>query len=239
MIRDYIAGEILLVDKEVSWTSFDAVKSIRGTLQHAFKRRRFKVGHAGTLDPLATGLLLICTGKATKKIDGFQAQEKVYTGKIYLGGTTPSADRETEVDRTFPIAHITEEDIRQCAKNFEGESEQVPPVFSALRVGGKRAYEYARKDQEVEMASRLITIYHFKIVDIDMPYVEFEIKCSKGTYIRSIARDFGERLQSGAYLHELRRTKIGEFSIENALKVSDIKEQIISQMDAGELIIPE
>ena len=234
MAFDFVAGEILLVDKEVSWTSFDAVKSIRGTLQKAHNLRRFKVGHAGTLDPLATGLLLICTGKATKKIDLLQAQEKVYTGKIFLGATTPSYDRETEVDKKFPINHITKKDVLLCAQSFEGEQEQVPPTFSALKIDGKRAYEYARNDEEVKMKSRNITIHHFKVLSIDFPLVEFEIKCSKGTYIRSIARDFGAKLNSGGYLHELRRTMIGNFSVDDALSVAQIKELIMQHAKTNE-----
>jgi len=228
---DFVAGEILLVDKEVSWTSFDAVKSIRGTLQKAHNLRRFKVGHAGTLDPLATGLLLICTGKATKKIDSLQAQEKVYTGKIFLGATTPSSDLETEVDQEFPINHISKEDVLNCAKSFEGEHEQTPPVFSAVKIDGKRAYEYARKDEKVKMKSRKIFIHHFKITNIEFPLVEFEIKCSKGTYIRSIARDFGAKLNSGAYLHLLRRTMIGDYSVDDALSVGQVKELIMQQAE--------
>lgn len=227
MTFDFVAGEILLVDKEPKWTSFDAVKSIRGTLQKAFNKRRFKVGHAGTLDPLATGLLLICTGKATKKIDLLQAQEKVYTGKVFIGATTPSFDLETKVDKEFPIDHITEEAIYQCAKDFEGEQEQIPPAFSAIKIDGKRAYKYARNDEEVKMKSRKIIIYHFSITNIELPLIEFEIKCSKGTYIRSIARDFGTKLQSGGFLHELRRTMIGQYSVEDALSVAQVKELVI------------
>jgi len=234
MAFDFVAGEILLVDKEVSWTSFDAVKSIRGTLQKAHNLRRFKVGHAGTLDPLATGLLLICTGKATKKIDLLQAQEKVYTGKIFLGATTPSYDRETEADKEFPINHITKKDVLLCAQSFEGEQEQIPPTFSALKINGKRAYEYARNDEEVKMKSRKIMIHHFKVLSIEFPLVEFEIKCSKGTYIRSIARDFGAKLNSGGYLHELRRTMIGDFSVDDALKVDQIKELIMQHAKVDE-----
>ncbi len=231
MAFDFVAGEILLIDKEISWTSFDAVKSIRGTLQKAHNLRRFKVGHAGTLDPLATGLLLICTGKATKKIDSLQAQEKVYTGKIFLGATTPSSDLETEVDQTFSIEHITDKDILNCAKSFEGEHEQTPPVFSAIKIDGKRAYEYARKNESVKMKSRKIFIHHFKITKIELPLVEFEIKCSKGTYIRSIARDFGIELNSGGYLHLLRRTMIGDFSVDDALTVGQVKELIMQHVD--------
>jgi tRNA pseudouridine55 synthase len=227
MAFNFIEGEILLLDKDSGWTSFDVVKSIRGTIQKAYNLRKFKVGHAGTLDPLATGLLLICTGKATKKIDSLQAQDKVYTGKIFLGATTPSFDLETEVDREFPTAHITEEMILQCARDFEGEIEQVPPAYSAIKVDGKRAYINARKGEEVKMKSRKIRIDNFKITSIEMPLVGFEIKCSKGTYIRSIARDFGLALESGGYLQELRRTMIGNYSVDDALKVDQVKELIM------------
>ncbi len=229
MAFDFVKGEVLLIDKELGWTSFDAVKSIRGSLQKAYNMRRFKVGHAGTLDPLATGLLLICTGKATKTIDSLQAQEKVYTGSIFLGATTPSCDKETEIDTTFAIEHITEEKIINAAKSFVGEIEQIPPVFSALRIDGKRAYEYARKNEDVKMKSRKITIFYFNITKIELPEVFFEVKCSKGTYIRSLARDYGKMLESGAYLSSLRRTFIGDYSVDEALKVSQIKEIIHSQ----------
>jgi tRNA pseudouridine55 synthase len=229
MAFDFVKGEVLLIDKELGWTSFDAVKSIRGSLQKAYNVRRFKVGHAGTLDPLATGLLLICTGKATKTIDSLQAQEKVYTGSIRLGETTASLDKETEVNQTFPIEHITEELLYSTAKTFEGEIDQTPPVFSALRIDGKRAYEYARKQEDVKMKSRKITIHYFKITKIELPEVFFEVKCSKGTYIRSLARDYGSALKSGAYLSSLRRTFIGNYSVNDAIKVDQIKEIIHSQ----------
>jgi len=230
MAFDFVKGEVLLIDKELGWTSFDAVKSIRGSLQKAHNVRRFKVGHAGTLDPLATGLLLICTGKATKTIDSLQAQEKVYTGSIHIGATTPSFDKETEVDNTFTTDHITEELLLSTAKTFEGEIDQTPPVYSALKIDGKRAYEYARKQEEVKMKSRKITIFHFKITKIELPEVFFEVKCSKGTYIRSLARDYGEALKSGAYLSSLRRTFIGDYSVDDAIKVNQIKEIIHSQV---------
>ncbi len=229
MSFDFVKGEVLLVDKEVGWTSFDVVKSIRGSLQKTHQLKRFKVGHAGTLDPLATGLLLICTGKATKTIDSLQAQEKIYTGSIILGATTPSFDKETEEDKHFPIDHINEDLIRAAASSFEGEIDQTPPLYSAIRINGKRAYEYARKQEEVAIKSRKVHIFYFKITTIEMPRVFFEVKCSKGTYIRSLARDFGHALNSGAYLGGLRRTHIGNFSVDNALKVSVIKELIHSQ----------
>ena len=230
MVFDFIKGEVLLIDKELGWTSFDVVKSIRGSLQKVHNIRRFKVGHAGTLDPLATGLLLVCTGKATKTIDELQAQEKVYTGSIFIGATTPSFDKETEIDHEFPIEHITEELLHSTAQSFEGEIEQTPPMFSAIKIKGKRAYEYARNDQEVEIKSRKINVYYFKITKIEMPEVHFEVKCSKGTYIRSLARDYGIALNSGAYLSSLRRNKIGSYSVDDAIRVSQMKD-LIHAMD--------
>lgn len=229
MSFDFVKGEVLLVDKEIGWTSFDAVKSIRGSLQKTHNVRRFKVGHAGTLDPLATGLLLICTGKSTKIIDSLQAQEKIYTGSIFLGATTPSFDKETEVDNTFSIEHITDELLQDAAKSFEGVIEQTPPVYSAIKINGKRAYQYARKNEEVKIKSRKIEIFYFKITKIEMPEIFFEVKCSKGTYIRSLARDFGSKLNSGAYLSSLRRTHIGDYCVDDALKIDAIKELIHSQ----------
>ncbi len=223
---DFAKGEVLLVDKEMEWTSFDAVNSIRGSLRKKYNIKKFKVGHAGTLDPLATGLLIVCTGKATKTIDSIQGQEKVYTGSIFLGATTPSLDSETEIDKTFPTEHITDEMIYEAATTFEGEIEQIPPVFSALKINGKRAYQYARNDEEVVMKPRNVFIHHFKITNINLPELHFEVKCSKGTYIRSLARDFGTQINSGGYLSSLRRTKIGDYSVEDALKVGQIKEII-------------
>jgi tRNA pseudouridine55 synthase len=223
---DFVKGEILLVDKEIGWTSFDAVKTIRGSLQKAYNARRFKVGHAGTLDPLATGLLLICTGKATKTIDSLQAQDKVYTGSFFIGATTPSFDKETEIDKSFPTNHIDESLLKKIASSFVGEIEQTPPIYSAIKIDGKRAYEYARKQETVKIKSRKVNIFRFEITKIELPEVYFEIKCSKGTYIRSLARDFGLALNSGAYLSSLRRTRIGNYSVENALKTDAIKELI-------------
>ncbi len=229
MAFDFVKGEILLIDKEIGWTSFDAVKSIRGSLQKTHNVKRFKVGHAGTLDPLATGLLLICTGKATKIIDSLQAQEKVYTGSIFVGATTPSFDKETEIDKSFATEHITEELLRKTARLFEGVIEQTPPVYSAIRIKGKRAYEYARKNEDVVIKSRKIEIFSFEITKIEFPEVYFKVKCSKGTYIRSLARDFGLKLNSGAYLSSLRRTHIGNYCVDNALKIDAMKEIIHSQ----------
>lgn len=209
-------GKIFLIDKPLDWTSFDVVNKIRWNIKKVFNLKKIKVGHAGTLDPKATGLLIICTGKFTKKIDEIQAESKVYTGKIKLGATTPTYDTESEENQTFPTDHISEELIKETTKKFIGEIEQFPPVHSAVKQDGKRLYELARAGKEVELKPRKITVYEFKITKIEMPFVEFEVHCGKGTYIRSLANDFGKALNSGGYLTELRRTEIGTFSIENA-----------------------
>lgn len=209
-------GHVFLIDKPLDWTSFDAVNKIRWNIRKAYDLKKIKVGHAGTLDPKATGLLLICTGKWTKRIDEFQAQEKTYTGTIKLGVTTPTYDLESEEDQTFPTEHITDELIYETTKQFTGDIEQFPPMHSAIKVDGKRLYELAREGQEIERKARKVTIEEFKITKIDLPFVDFEVKCSKGTYIRSLAFDFGKALNSGGYLTALRRTKIGEFDVINA-----------------------
>ena len=209
-------GQVLLIDKPLTWTSFQVVNKIRWEIRQRFSIKKIKVGHAGTLDPLATGLLILCTGKFTKKIDQFQAQIKEYTGEITLGATTPSYDLESEVDKEFPTGHITEESIYKATEKFIGEIDQKPPIFSALKKDGKRLYELARAGEEVEVKSRKITISEFEITKIDFPKVEFKVVCSKGTYIRSLAYDFGLALDSGAHLSALRRTKIGDFSVADA-----------------------
>ncbi|MDH2207529.1 MULTISPECIES: tRNA pseudouridine(55) synthase TruB [Empedobacter] len=209
-------GHVFLIDKPLDWTSFDVVNKIRWNIRKAYNLKKIKVGHAGTLDPKATGLLLVCTGKWTKRIDEFQAQEKTYTGTIKLGVTTPTYDLESEEDHTFPTEHITEEIIHEATKQFIGEIEQFPPMHSAVKVDGKRLYELAREGQEIERKARKITIHDFKITKIDLPFVDFEVNCSKGTYIRSLAFDFGKAVNSGGYLTALRRTKIGEFDVINA-----------------------
>lgn len=209
-------GQIFLIDKPLDWTSFDAVNKIRWNIRKTYNLKKIKVGHAGTLDPKATGLLIICTGKFTKKIESIQAESKVYTGQIKLGASTPTYDTESEENQFFPIEHITDELIHQNIEKFKGEIEQYPPIHSALKVDGKRMYELARAGVEVEVKPRKITIHDFKITKIDLPFVEFEVHCSKGTYIRSLAYDFGKALNSGGYLTELRRTKIGEFSVDAA-----------------------
>lgn len=209
-------GHVFLIDKPLDWTSFDVVNKIRWNIRKAYDLKKIKVGHAGTLDPKATGLLLVCTGKMTKSIDQLQAQEKTYTGTIKLGATTPTYDLESEEDQTFPTAHLTEELIHEATKQFIGEIEQFPPMHSAIKVDGKRLYELAREGQEIERKARKITIHDFKITKIDLPFVDFECNCSKGTYIRSLAYDFGKAVNSGGYLTALRRTKIGDFDVINA-----------------------
>ena len=213
-------GKMLLVDKPLTWTSFDVVKYIRKSLVSKFKIKRIKVGHAGTLDPLATGLLIICIGKQTKQISIYQNLSKTYTGKFKLGETTPSYDAETEVNKSFNYDHIKEKDIINLSQKFTGKLMQKPPIFSALKKNGKRMYEYARENKKIEIQEREINIYEFEIIKFTDPSIEFKITCSKGTYIRSIANDFGKKLNSGSYLSELRRINIGEFSVLNALQIA-------------------
>ena len=216
---DINEGKVILIDKPINWTSFDVVKYIRKSLQHKFKIKKIKVGHAGTLDPLATGLLIICIGKQTKNISKYQDLAKTYTGKFKLGESTPSFDAETDVNEKFEYDHITINNLKKLANEFIGNSLQKPPIFSAIKKDGKRLYNYARENKEIEIDKREIQIYDFEILDFNSPYVEFKIDCSKGTYIRTIANDFGKRLNSGSYLYELRRTKIGEFSVLNAIDI--------------------
>ncbi len=221
-------GEVLLFNKPYEWTSFNVVNSIRYHLKHHTGIKRIKVGHAGTLDPLATGLLIICTGKFTKKIESFQGMEKEYTGTFTLGATTPSFDRETEPDTKFSIEHINDDLIHQTTQKFMGDIEQTPPVFSAIKIDGKRAYEYARKNQDVKIKSKIVNIREFEITKIEMPVVSFRVVCSKGTYIRSLANDYGQALKSGAYLSSLKRTRIGDFLLEDSLDPGAFKEMLIS-----------
>ena len=222
MTTDYRSGELLLINKPYTWSSFQAVNK----LKHALKKHpsllldgkhvHLKIGHAGTLDPLATGLLIICTGKRTKSISEFQDLPKEYTGTFFIGATTPCYDKEKEVDATYPTEHITEQLVREVAQSFIGKQEQVPPMFSAVKVDGKRMYKLARIGEEIELKPRPIEILDFEITSCNLPLVNFRIACTKGTYIRSIARDFGLALDSGAYLDTLCRTKIGDYSIENS-----------------------
>jgi tRNA pseudouridine55 synthase len=215
-------GEIFLVNKPYRWTSFDVIGSLRGLIKHLIGKK-IKIGHAGTLDPLATGLLIVCTGKATKRIEEFMVFDKEYTGTFVLGATTPSYDMEKEVNETFPTEHITREMIHEAAKNLSGDIMQIPPMFSAIKVDGKRAYESARKDKDLGLAARPVSVPEFEITRIEMPEVDFRIVCSKGTYIRALARDFGAALQSGAYLSALCRTRVGTYQLSNAHEVEELK----------------
>lgn len=227
--HNFQTGEVLLINKPSGWTSFDVVNKIRFLLRGHTGIRKIKVGHAGTLDPLATGLLILCTGKFTKKIEEFQGLEKEYTGTIFLGATTPSFDRETEVDQKYETIHINQKLLQNSTKQFIGTIDQVPPLFSAIKVKGKRAYQLARDKEDVKLSARKVTIHAFELTNIELPEVAFRISCSKGTYIRSIARDFGKSLNSGAYLSSLFRTKIGSFSIEDALTIEQFENIIRPQ----------
>ena len=217
--EDYKNGQVLLIDKPLKWTSFQVVNKLRWHIKQKFGIKKIKVGHAGTLDPLATGLLIICTGKFTKKINEYQGQIKEYTGQFTLGETTPSYDLETEVNETFSTTHITNELIRTTVNQFIGEINQIPPIFSALKKDGKRLYELAREGKTTEIKPRKITIQEFEITKIEMPRINFRVVCSKGTYIRSLVYDFGKALNSGAHLSKLRRTKIGDFKVEDGIKI--------------------
>lgn len=220
-------GQVLLIDKPLKWSSFQAVNKLKYLLKHHYNLpKKFKIGHAGTLDPLASGLLIVCTGKFTKTISEIQSQTKEYTGTFFIGATTPSYDLETEVDASFAVEHISEDLILQTTQQFLGEIDQKPPVFSAIKKDGKRLYEHARAGEEVEIASRKTTIYEFEITRIALPEIDFRVQCSKGTYIRSLAFDFGNALQSGAYLSALRRTKIGDYTVEKAVTPEVFEQQL-------------
>lgn len=222
--EDFLEGQILLIDKPLTWSSFQAVNKLKyGLIRKYQLPKKFKIGHAGTLDPLATGLLIICTGKFTKKITEIQAQAKEYNGTITVGATTPSYDLETQVDATFPTEHITEALILETTKQFLGEIDQKPPVFSAIKKDGKRLYEHARAGEEVEIAFRKTTIHEFEITRVALPEIDFRVKCSKGTYIRSLAYDFGMALNSGGHLSALRRTKIGDYDVINGVSPEDFE----------------
>ena len=224
--EDFQNGQVLLIDKPLEWTSFDVVNFIRSFLRKIYGIKKLKVGHAGTLDPLATGLLIICTGKKTKEIDSYQGMDKIYTGTLVLGATTPSYDRETEIDQKFGTSHISEVLLNEAATSLTGEIDQVPPAFSAIKVKGKRAFTMARKKEDVKLKSRKVTIKRFDILNIDMPEVDFLVECSKGTYIRSLVYDFGRKVDSGAYLSRLRRTHIGSYNVENAMTIEGFKKII-------------
>ena len=223
-LTDFETGQILLIDKPLHWSSYQAVNAVKWGIKTKFNAKKIKVGHAGTLDPLATGLLIICTGKFTKKIAELQGQIKTYTGTISLGKTTPSYDLETEFDAHFDTDHISEQQLLSTAELFTGDLQQRPPVFSALKKEGKRLYEYARAGEAVEIPTRQVCVHSFKIAPKTFPAIEFEIVCSKGTYIRSLAHDYGKALESGAHLSSLRRTKIGDFSVNNAIDAASFKD---------------
>lgn len=220
---DFIAGEILYFNKPYGWTSFDLVNKFRYRLSQALKVKKIKVGHAGTLDPLATGVMILCTGKATKRIDEFQGQTKEYVATLKLGETTPSFDLEKAVDTVYPTAHITRETVEQALQSFTGTIRQIPPVFSACKVEGKRAYELARKGEEVELKAKTLVIDEIKLLECALPVVKIRVVCSKGTYIRALARDIGTALQSGAHLIALERTRIGGVTLDRCLSVDDME----------------
>lgn len=225
-VEKYLKGQVLLIDKPFKWSSFQTVNKIRWQLKKKFNLKKIKVGHAGTLDPLATGLLVVCTGKGTKNITTYQNQPKEYTGTLFLGQTTPSYDLETQVNQTFATDHITSRLIRKVSQQFVGEINQKPPIFSALKKKGKRFYELARRGEAIQIASRKVTITEFEISEIAFPRVHFRVVCSKGTYIRSLAHDFGQTLSSGAYLSSLKRTRVGDFSLKNALSIHNFIQQL-------------
>ena len=226
--EDYQIGQILLIDKPLNWTSFQAVNKIKYALINKVGLpKKFKIGHAGTLDPLATGLLLVCTGKFTKRITELQGQAKEYTGTFFIGATTPSYDLETEIDNNFPISHINDELIHETVKQFLGEINQKPPIYSAIKKDGVRLYEHARAGEFIEIESRKTTIHEFEITRITLPEIDFRVVCSKGTYIRSLAYDFGKALNSGAHLTTLRRTKIGDYHVENAIDVIQFEANLL------------
>ncbi len=232
---DFISGEIIGIDKPLGWTSFDAVKRLRGAIQRRLHVKKFKVGHAGTLDPLATGVLIICTGRATRKIDDIQNGDKEYVAVIRFGATTPSFDLETEIDREYPWEHISKETVENALPNFMGKIMQVPPVFSAVKVDGKRAYNLARKGKAVNLKAKQLEIKEMELLACDFPEITVRIVCSKGTYIRAIARDLGEALGSGAHLTGLRRTRVGGIKIDDCMTV----EEAIEKISTDELTFPE
>lgn len=227
---DFISGEILLINKDKDWTSFDVVNKARNIIRKRLDIKKIKVGHAGTLDPMATGLLVICTGKFTKKINELQNDTKEYIAKITIGGTTASFDKETEIDKEFDISDINKEKVISALKEFEGKQMQVPPIYSAIKINGQRAYQIARKGGNVEMKPREIEIYGIELTEYNLPEITVKINCSKGTYVRSIARDLGEKLNNGAYLSGLIRTKSGNYDIEKSITISEF-EKIVNNLN--------
>ena len=231
-----IEGEIFYVDKPLRWTSFDAVKRVRGVLARKTKKKKLKVGHAGTLDPLATGVLIVCTGKMTKQIDELQAHVKEYVAEITLGATTPSFDLETPIDATYPTEHITREQVEQVLRQqFVGSIKQVPPSYSACKVDGHRAYKMARKGKEVELKAKELVIDEIELLNYSMPRIEIRVVCSKGTYIRALARDIGQALGSGAHLTALRRTRVGGVRVDDCLQVPDM----LDLLEEAQMVMPE
>lgn len=227
--EEYLNGQVLLIDKPLKWSSFQAVNKLKYLLINKVGLpKKFKIGHAGTLDPLASGLLLICTGKFTKKISELQGQAKEYTGTFYIGATTPSYDLETEIDQTYPTEHINETLIHETVKQFLGEIDQKPPIFSAIKKDGVRLYEHARAGESIEIESRKTTIHEFEITRIALPEIDFRVVCSKGTYIRSLAYDFGKAMNSGSHLTVLRRTKIGDYDVKKAIDITLFEESLTS-----------
>jgi tRNA pseudouridine55 synthase len=223
---DFIKGEVLYVNKPLHWTSFNLVNKLRWKLQKTLKMKHLKVGHAGTLDPLATGVMILCTGKATRLIESFQYQTKEYVATLELGATTPSFDLELEVDATYPTAHITRELVDEVIPRFTGEIWQVPPVYSAVKVDGKRAYDYAREGQKVELKPKLLVIDEIEVLDFALPLLKIRVVCSKGTYIRALARDIGQALGSGAHLTALERTRIGEVRLADCWEIDALVDHV-------------
>jgi len=227
--EDFLNGQILLIDKPLHFTSFQAVNKLKYALiNKAGLPKKFKIGHAGTLDPLASGLLLVCTGKFTKRISELQGQAKEYTGTFYMGATTPSYDLETEIDQTYPTAHINDSLVLETVKQFVGEIDQKPPIYSAIKKDGVRLYEHARAGETIEIATRKTTIHEFEITRIALPKIDFRVVCSKGTYIRSLAFDFGKALNSGSHLTVLRRTKIGDYNVADAIDVTLFEQTLMA-----------
>ncbi|MBR5375045.1 MAG: tRNA pseudouridine(55) synthase TruB [Paludibacteraceae bacterium] len=220
---NFLDGEILYFDKPLEWTSFDLVNKVRYMIKRKLGVKKFKIGHAGTLDPLATGVLVVCTGKATKRIEELQYQTKEYVATLRLGATTPSFDLEQEIDAEYPTEHITREMVEDTLKTFLGEIQQIPPVYSAVKVNGKRAYDYARKGNEVELKPKLLVIDEIELLDCQLPYITIRVVCSKGTYIRALARDIGIALKSGAHLTSLRRTRVGDITVENCISLEEFQ----------------
>ena len=227
---DFLEGEIIYIDKPLHWTSFRVVRVLRAKLCQKLKIKKLKVGHAGTLDPLATGVMILCTGKKTKQIERLQAETKEYIAQVMLGATTPSFDLETAIDAEYPTAHITKELVEEALQQFIGTIEQVPPLFSAVKIEGRRAYDFARKNEDVELKPKLLVIDHIELISYNLPYVTIRVVCSKGTYIRALARDIGEALHSGAHLTGLTRTRVGEATIDKCLKMEEIDQFLEENM---------